>query len=231
MVAINGLAGIPRADAANVGLWSAIGGALGGTIGVVAKTIWDTYAVWKASITTETWTIRASQLDKLLSEFYWPLYIRLKRDDVIWKTVSYHLKPEYNPQRATWTNHLSDEMRKKLAEEVENKIIIPNQLEAVAIIRSGVYAAKADKEFLDLLTRYVRHVDAYASLRSCGIKDIDPIDVDEPYPQRLSDAVYARLEKFQEDYDNLVREKGIRDFEKNVKDGLLTKKSLSPDSG
>lgn len=90
--------------------------------------------------------------------------------------------------------------------------MLPNHLEAVGIIRSSIHLANADAEFLALLAKYIRHVDAYASLRSAGIMNADPIDVGEPYPAGLTAAVYARLEKYQTDYDELVRAKGVKDF-------------------
>jgi hypothetical protein len=46
--------------------------------------------------------------------------------------------------------------------------------------------------------------------------DTDPIDVGEPYPSGLSEAVEARLHKYQAEYEELLRDKGAADFSKDA---------------
>ena len=105
--------------------------------------------------------------------------------------------------------------RRKLSEEIEAKVLLPNHTEAVNIIRHRIHLANADAEFLDVLSRYMRHVDVYTALHSAGIT-ADPMNVDEPYPHGLSQAVEARLKRYQADYDELLREKGVVDFRTEI---------------
>ncbi len=200
------------ADGAN--FWSALGGALLGAAAVVAKSAWDRYAGWRSGVPLETWKIRTRQLERRLSEFYWPLYARLLRDDVVWQKVFFDLRPRHDREQPAWAKALPEESRRKLSQEIEAKVLLPNHVEAAGIIRSSIHLANADAEFLSLLARYVRHVDAYASLRSAGILDADPIDVGEPYPHGLSEAVEVRLRKYQAEYEDLLREKGVPDLRK-----------------
>jgi hypothetical protein len=180
---------------------------------------------------TETWKTRAHQLERRLSEFYWPLYTRLMRDDVVWRKVFLDLRPSHDHEQPDheqpdheqpdheqpdWAKNLTDEDRRKLSQEIESKVLLPNHVEAVSIIRSSIHLANADAEFLELLAKYVRHVDAYTSLRSAGLMDTDPIAIGEPYPLGLSKAVNVRLNRYQADYDELVREKGVADFRKDI---------------
>jgi hypothetical protein len=44
--------------------------------------------------------------------------------------------------------------------------------------------------------------------------------IGEPYPKGLSEAVYARLNKFQAAYDELPREKDIREIKKEFEGGM-----------
>jgi hypothetical protein len=177
--------------------WSAVGGAVGAAIGVVAKTYWDQYVGYQSSIPLETWKIRREELEKRLSQFYWPLYWRLKRDDDLWERVYIH--------------PMATDASKRLASEITDKVLLPNHVAAVDIIRSNIHLANADPELLILLNRYDRHVHVFQSLRSANI-NADPIDVGEGYPPGLSEAVHARLTKYQSDYDELIREKGVKDF-------------------
>lgn len=197
-------------------LWSVAMGVLGVVAGTAGKSVWDKYWGWKASVPIEIWKIRISQLGRLLSEFYWPLYIRLVRDDVVWTKVFSDLRPQNNSPSVDWVKNMSIENRRKLAAEIESKILIPNHLEAVNIIRTSVHLANADTEFLELLVKYTRHVDTYSSLRSAGIADTDPVNVGEPYPQGFSEAVHARLSNYQNIYDKMVNESGMKNLINNL---------------
>lgn len=198
------------------GLWAALGGAVGGVLGVVAKSLWDRYAGWRAGIPLETWKIRTAQLERRLSQFYWPLYARLLRDDVVWRMVFFDLRLRHDRPQPDWARNMAEEDRRKLAQEIEAKVLLPNHQEAVSIIRSAVHLANADKEFEVILARYMRHVDAYSSLRSAGIMTADPIDVGEPYPKELTEAVEARLRKYQAEYEELLRDKGVLDLRREL---------------
>jgi hypothetical protein len=190
----------------DVTLWSVMSAAIG--FGV--KSAWDSYAGYRDKIRLESWKIRADELDRRLSQFYWPLYIRLQRDDVIWHKVFHDLRS--NGGQPGWAAQLTDdEARKNLAKELEDKVILPNHVEAVGIIRSFIHLANADDEFEQLLAQYVRHVDVYTSLRSAG-SDLNPDQVGEPYPNALSKAVRDRLLKYQAEYEDILRDKGVLDL-------------------
>src|SRR5205085_12020736 len=132
----------------------------------LAKTVWDAYFGWRDRIRLETWKIRITELEQRLSQFYWPLYIRLRRDDLIWKKVFRDLRLVGDHTRPDWVHRFSEADRLKLLQEMEEKVLLPNHAEAVGIIRSGIHRANADQEFERMLMQYIRHVDAYASLWS-----------------------------------------------------------------
>jgi hypothetical protein len=195
-------------------LLSVVMGGLGIAAGVVGKSLWERAVGWRSRIPMEVWKIRTSQLEKRLSQFYWPLFIRLQRDDVIWKKVYRDLLDE--DERPEWVADISEKSCQALANEIESKVILPNHLQATTIIRENIHLANADAELIDLLAKYTRHVDVFSSMRSAGIADFDPIAVDEPYPENLSDAVRVRLVRFQTEYEDLLRDKGILDLRQTV---------------
>jgi hypothetical protein len=188
--------------------WSVISAILG----FLAKSIWDMYFGHRQRIRLETWKIRTAELEQRLSQFYWPLYVRLQRDDRVWEKVFYDLRPGGDHRRPDWVEKISPADRLKFANEIEDKILIPNHIEAIAIIRTGMHRANADSELADLLARYIRHVDVYISLRSASLRDVDPMDVGETYPSGLSKAVEVRLRKYQAEYEKLLRDRGILDL-------------------
>lgn len=164
--------------------------------GVVLKTAWSAWVDKKKSIELEVWKIRASELEKRLSQFYWPIYLRLQRDNVIWMRIL---------ERENTTNS----ERQKLAFQIEDGILLKNHAEIVKIIESSIHLAALDKDFEVQLLAYLRHIDIYQSIRIIGIKDKDPIDFEEPYPPGFFEAVEKRLLTFQNEYEELLRAQGV----------------------
>jgi hypothetical protein len=195
----------------NITICSVIG-VIGGVLGFLAKSLWDLYVGHREKIRLEVWKIRTAELEQRLSKFYWPLYVRLQRDDLAWKRVFYDLRLSGDHRRPEWVEGISEVDRSKFSNELEDKVLIPNHIEAIAILRSEMHRANADSELADLLARYMRHVDVYVSLRSASLRNVDPMHVGEPYPSGLSAAVEVRLRKYQAEYESLLRDRGILDL-------------------
>jgi hypothetical protein len=174
-----------------------------GGIGYALRTLWDSYIKRRDFIHAESWKIKAEFFEERLSKFYWPLYLRLQRDNVVWKKIL---------DRFRETNR-SDEERRRLAFEIERSIIIPNHLEMVEIIFSGIHLASIDKDLEDLLMAYLRHVDVYTSIRSAGINNKDPISFGEPWPKGLFEQVERRLRAYQIEYEEHLRDSQSLDLD------------------
>jgi hypothetical protein len=192
---------------ADVTFWSLLSGA----VGFGAKALWDSYSGYRDKVRLESWKIRTGELERRLSQFYWPLYAHLQRDDVIWEKVFWDLDSSAKSRKPRWVANLSEDEQRKLANEIETKVLLPNHVDAVSVIRSFIHIANADPEFEDMLIRYVRHVDVYASLRSAGC-DLNPIDVGEEFPAGLSEAVRERLLTYQREYEALLQDRGVLDL-------------------
>lgn len=179
-------------DPAIIALLSA---SVGGAVTYGLKSLWDSHRVYRDQIRFDSWKAKADLLERSLSQFYWPVYLRLQRDNVVWKRIldRHH---EKNP---------SDEQRRQLAVHLERDVILPNHIEITKTIYASIHLSRMDKELEGLILRYLRHVDVYTSMRSCGIFDMDPIAVGEPWPVGLFDLIERRLVECQEEYNQHMR--------------------------
>jgi hypothetical protein len=125
-----------------------------------------------------------------LSDFYWPLYLRLKRDTATWKLM--HKKWDGTP------------FERSLGLALDREFILPNHEAAVSLIESHLYLIKPDPQLLDALTKYMKHVSVFKALRSIGSKE-DPSAAGAPFPDEVEAIVKDRLEKLQEAYDTELK--------------------------
>jgi hypothetical protein len=85
---------------------------ISGACGVAIKAAWNAWVDKKKIIELETWKIRVTELEKRLSQFYWPVYIRLQRDNVVW-------------QKILDRENQSDTERQQLAFQIEQGVLLP----------------------------------------------------------------------------------------------------------
>src|SRR4051812_34295624 len=94
--------------------------------GFALRTFWDSYIKTRDAIRVEIWKTQADQLERSLSQFYWPLCLRLQRDNVVWRRI------------LDKSNAGSGDSR-LLAVEVEKSVSIPNHRENIKIIESSIH--------------------------------------------------------------------------------------------
>ncbi|MBF2029834.1 MAG: hypothetical protein IGS48_24285 [Oscillatoriales cyanobacterium C42_A2020_001] len=140
----------------------------GVVVGIVAKSLWDRLLARQEELTRLRRNKKLEILEKQLSEFYLPLYIRLVKDNLVWMKV---FEQTDNP--------LSSEVRKNL----ELKFILPNHDEIMKIIESKIHLARADQRLSEEMSKYIRHIAVYKALRESGVFDKDPIAFGEPFPK------------------------------------------------
>jgi hypothetical protein len=164
------------------------------TAGFAAKAVWDWFYArrreWESLILTK----RVEVLDLQLSQFYWPLYIRLEKNEVIWKRI-------FDVGEA-------DEGKRRLATEIENSVVLPNHAEIVAIIETRMHLAEADADFTRELLHYIHHVTLHRALRAAGDTQTFPMDFGVAWPDRLFPMVRRRTEALQREYDAQIGRQG-----------------------
>jgi hypothetical protein len=130
-------------------------------------------------------------VERQLSDFYWPIYLRLQKDNVVWR-------------RILDRNKGNDALRQKVGVEIERNFILTNHDEIVKIIESNIYLAKADDELLEPLLKYLKHIAVYKAMRAAGCYDKDPIHLQEPWPRDFFPVIEERTKALQSQYDKLL---------------------------
>ena len=156
-------------------------------MGFTAKAIWDWFYARRREWESLALTKSVEVLDRQLSEFYWPLYIRFEKNEVIWKRIL-----DVGEE---------DEAKRRIADEIERGVILPNHAEIVAIIESRMHLAETDVEFTRELLHYIHHVTLHKALRAAGETRAFPMDYGIAWPERLFPMIRRRTEALQREYD------------------------------
>lgn len=130
-------------------------------------------------------------MDKQLSQFYWPLYIRLHIDQAIWSRIMDKRK--------------DDPLLKEVAEKIENDVILPNHAEITKIIEGNIHLMEANGKLFNELKAYLRHVAVYKAMRTAGCNDRFPCELGEPWPADLVNTVGGAAHIIQKQYDDLLK--------------------------
>ena len=130
-------------------------------------------------------------LERQLSEFYYPIYVRLHVDGATWDRILDRSKGH-------------DELRQRIGTEIEKNVLLPNHEAIVSIIQTKIHLAESDQQAFDAMLKYVRHVAVYRAMRSAGSYDKDPISLGEPWPAELLPLIERTTYTLQKKYDALV---------------------------
>ncbi len=137
-------------------------------------------------------------IERQISEFYWPIYLRLEKDNVMWKRIK-SLSSEKNllPEAAS--------------EAIEKEFILKNHQEIVEIIESKIHLAENSndsKELINELLKYIKHVAIYKTIRSIKeLQRFNPIDLNEPFPERIHPLIENKFLELQNRYEHLKKVK------------------------
>jgi len=164
-------------------------------VGFATKSVFDAWTDKKKQLELEAWKLKVATLQQRLADFYWPLYLRLQRDNVVWGRIL---------ERGN-----DDDIKRRIAREIEEGVILPNHREAVSIIEHGIHVAAIDPQFEVEMLKYLRHVAVYTSARAAGLLDVDPVDLNEPWPREFFPMVESRLARYQNELLELLREQGV----------------------
>lgn len=159
--------------------------------GIASKGVIDSYLRRKEELRKFALDKRARFLEAQLSQFYWPIYLHLQKENLYWERLRERTQDPGSPQS-------------RLSVQIETGVILPSHKEAMTVIEANLYLA-GDSTVVEESLRYVRHVKLYEMLRAAGIKD-DPVNHGEPYPARFFPLIQKRVEALQSEYDSLIRQ-------------------------
>ena len=136
--------------------------------GVATKSAIDSFLRRKEAAHKFVLDKRVQFLEQQLSQFYWPIYLHLQKDNLTWERLMERTQDPDTPQS-------------KLSMRIEAGGILPSHKEALAVIEANLHLA-GDQVIVDESIRYVRHAKLYEMLREAGIKD-DPVNHGHGYPR------------------------------------------------
>ena len=141
--------------------------------------------------------LKSDFIDKQLSNFYYPIKLRLEKDTAVWQL----------------SDRLSKNNRKTVGDNfsqyIEKSVLIPNQEEIVDIISKNFEQIKNAEEkydpkpLIESINHFQRHFASYKTLRMLNIWDLNPADVCQgcewpsSFPNLISERI-ASLEKQRE---------------------------------
>lgn len=144
-------------------------------------------------------------IERQISEFYWPIYLRLEKDNTMW-------------QRINSLSSARDALPGAASDVIEKEFILKNHQEIVEIIESKIHLAgnlASSKELMNELLKYIKHVAVYKTIRSVKeLQKLNPITLNEPFPENLFPLIEKNFRELQEKYEKLKRVK-FGEFQQN----------------
>lgn len=135
-------------------------------------------------------------IERQISEFYWPIYLRLEKDNVMW-------------QRIKSLSSAKNVLPGAASDLIERDFILKNHQEIVEIIESKIHLvgnAINSRELINELLQYIKHIAVYKTIRSVKeLQRFNPIDFKEPFPEKLFPLIESNFHKLQDTYESLKR--------------------------
>jgi hypothetical protein len=134
---------------------------------------------------------RITLYERQLSEFYWPIYIRLHNNNAVWL----RLMEKDN------TNNIGN----RIAEKIEIDVLLKNHIEIENIIKSNIHIALPDKTLINSIKDYLKHVEIYKAIRAVDIKDKYPGQFNAAYPKHFEILIESKTILIQEKLNKIYK--------------------------
>jgi flagellar biosynthesis component FlhA len=157
--------------------------ALIGVLGFIGKSLYDIFLSMRNK--------KIEILENKLQKFYWPILIRIEKDNAIWESI---LSKRDN----------TDSLQYKLAYIIEKNYVLQNHNEILEIISSNMHLAEPDKELTDSIRKYIKNVTIYKAIRDSGEEKVFPLELGAEWPQDLYKLIQNRTEKYQKELNSKI---------------------------
>jgi hypothetical protein len=128
-------------------------------------------------------------IDQQLAQFYYPIKIRLERDNAVWEVSARNRDASTDLQ---------------LADDIEAKMLLPNHREILELIRNNFHLLTNQSEAADVtelltqINRYQRHVTIYQALREANdLRMPYQVCEDCKYPTEFEVQIDKRIDDLQ----------------------------------
>lgn len=147
----------------------------------------------KNELEKQRFAARLQRIERQLSEFYWPVYLRLQKDNTVWRRLLQKNQDDNDPLN-------------KIGVKIETDFILPNHKELVAIIETKLHLAEPKPELQGLLLKYIDHVAVYNAATAAGFSDLHNTQKNllPKWPEGLFTAIERRTQELQSAYDELL---------------------------
>ena len=169
---------------------------LAAAAGFISKSLWDLYWKRRGDLEAAARQKRIDFLERQLSLFYWPLYIHLQKNNVVWDHLLSRKPAEIETMQV-------------VTHQLYHCFLLPNHENTLKLIEANIHLAQPDEELEGLILCFIRHVTIFRALRDGGLKNVDPIAVGEPWPRELFPAVERRLRLLQQQFDREIGRQAI----------------------
>jgi len=164
-------------------------------VGVVGKSLWDAAVQRREANRQLRLESQIGHLEKQLSEFYWPIYLRLLQNEVIWE----HILHKHNGARGS-----------DFGQIIEDREVMPVHDDIIARLQRNSHPADADHGFRALTMAYLKHVAVFKALRHAGDRRM-PDQLGVPWPPSFNREFERRTLECQREYDHLLGRTQIAD--------------------
>ena len=143
----------------------------------------------KSEISKQRFSASLQRIERQLSEFYWPMYLRLQKDNTVWRRLLDKGKEEDNPLR-------------RIGSRIEIDFILPNHNELVKIIETKIHLAEPNAALQAALLSYIDHVAVYNAAIAAGFTDLhgSQRELLTPWPRELFPLIEDHTLKLQREY-------------------------------
>lgn len=150
--------------------------ALIAVVGFLGKSIYELYLDRRKR--------KIQNIEDKLKLFYWPVLIRLEKDNAIWETILSKREEQNSIQY-------------KIASNVERNTILKNHQEVLDIINNYIYLAEPDAMLTSEIKKYIKNVTIYKALREAGEETKFPIRLGAPWPEYFFELIKSKTEYYQ----------------------------------
>lgn len=156
-----------------------------GILGYLGKSVYEIYVNRQKR--------KRELLEDKLKNFYWPIYIRLKKNEDTYRLL---FKGKMKTD--------SDSIDYKISHYVEKEVLLKNHEEILEIITNYRHLAETDTNFEQLTDEYIKHVTIYQGFLHAGINEYPGVKADAPYPTGIDDYFFKKTKVLQEKLERLT---------------------------
>ncbi len=150
--------------------------ALLAVLGFLGKALWDIIISMRNK--------RIELLEKKLQNFYWPVLIRLEKDNAIWESI---LSKRNDPQSFQY----------KMASYIEKNHVLQNHQEILTIIEQNIHLAEPDQALTASIRKFIKNVSIYKAIRESGEEKVFPMELGAEWPADFYSLIKKRTTFFQ----------------------------------